>query len=154
LNFVQGSTTRASFDASGNFAMNGGFNVLTSGNVQTAKGFAISGFVYKNDAGNYAFPSNEVYGVILGTGSDATMNITLPTAPMDGQEVCVLCEEDKTSLTFISLKPIRGHNIGTNISVTITGGSAKGSAILLAKYAAAANGGGALGGAWFISVSE
>lgn len=123
----------------------------TTGNTQINAGFAISGFFYWNVAGNYTFATNEQYGVILGTGSDATMSIALPTAPMDGQEVCVLCEEDKTSLSFTSAKVIRGHNGGTGISVTITGGAAKGSAILLAKYAEAANNG---LGAWFVSVSE
>lgn len=133
------------------FTINTGHKVYANGNTQFLKGFAIDGFVYWNVAGNYTFATNEQYGVILGTGSDATMTIALPTAPMDGQEVCVLCEEDKTSLSFTSAKPIRGHNGGTGIAVTITGGSAKGSAILLAKYATAANGG---IGAWFVSVSE
>jgi hypothetical protein len=134
-----------------NFTVNTGLRVFPSGNSQFLKGFAIDSFVYWNVAGNYTFATNEQYGVILGTGSDATMSIALPTAPMDGQEVCVLCEEDKTSLSFTSVKVIRGHNGGTGISVTITGGAAKGSAILLAKYAEAANNG---LGAWFVSVSE
>jgi hypothetical protein len=147
LNFVQGATTRASFDASGNFAMNGGFNVLTSGNVRASKGFALNGWAYHNVVGTYTFPSNELYGVVLGTASDNTMTIALPTAPMDGQEICILCEEAKI-LTLSSAKTIFGHNAGVNIDIQITGGGA-GAAAVMVKYAASA--GPTSVGAWFIT---
>jgi hypothetical protein len=148
LNFIQGSTTRASFDASGNFAMNGGFNVLTSGNVRASKGFALNGWAYHNVVGTYTFPSNESYGVVLGTASDNTMTIALPTAPMDGQEICILCEEAKT-LTLTSAKTIFGHNAGVNIDIQITGGASAGAAAVMVKYAASA--GPTSVGAWFIT---
>jgi hypothetical protein len=147
LNFQQGSTVRGGFDASGNFAMNGGFNVLTSGNVQTSKGFALNGFDYWNTASNYVFSSNEQYGVILGPTSPNTMSVALPTTPMGGQEVCILTEETKV-LTLTSTYTIYGHNAGVNIDVTITGGAAAGAAGVLVKFAGAANGG---LGAWFIT---
>lgn len=146
LNFVQGSTTRASFDASGNFAMNGGLTVFSTGNAQFSKGFALNGWAYWNVPGTYTFANNELYGVVLGTASDNTMTVALPTAPMDGQEICVLCEENKT-LTITSSKAIFGHTGGTNINIAITGGGA-GAATLMVKYAAGANGG---VGAWFIT---
>jgi hypothetical protein len=146
LNFVQGSTTRATFDASGNYTINTGFKVFASGNSQFLKGFAIDGFVYFNTTGNYTFATSEQYGVILGTGSDGTMSVALPTAPMDGQEICILCEEAKT-LTLTSTKTIYGHNAGVAIPIVLTGGGS-GAASLLIKYASGANAG---AGAWFIT---
>lgn len=151
-------STSVLFDSGGGVAttncdlfINLGVKVYSTGNFQTSKGFAIDSFIYFNTTGNYTFSSNQQYGVVLGPGSDATLTINLPTTPMDGQEIAVLCEEDKTSITFFSLKPIYGHNNGVNISVTITGGAAKGSALLLAKYSSVAVGN---TGAWFLSVSE
>ena len=125
----------------------GGLRVYPSGNVQMMKGFAVDGFVYWNVAGpTYTFATNEQYGVVLGPASDNTMSVALPTSPMDGQEISILCEEAKT-LTLTSAKVIYGHSGGVNIPVIITGGGG-GAASLLVKYAAPANGG---VGAWFIT---
>lgn len=126
--------------------VNTGFKTYSTGNAQFLKGFAIDGFVYFNTTGNYTFSTNEQYGVILGTGSDATMSVALPSTPMDGQEICILCEEAKT-LTLTSTKTIYGHNAGVSIPITLTGGGS-GAASLIAKYASGAGGG---TGAWFIT---
>lgn len=120
--------------------------IFPTGNVQASKGFALNGWAYWNVPGTYTFASNELYGVVLGTASDNTMTIALPTAPMDGQEICILCEENKI-LTITSSKAIFGHTGGTNINILITGGGA-GAATLMVKYAAGANAG---VGAWFIT---
>lgn len=146
LNFIQGSTNRGGFSSGGDFTIGAGFKVFASGNTQFLKGFAIDGFVYFNTTGNYTFSTNEQYGVILGAGSDATMSVALPSTPMDGQEICILCEEAKT-LTVTSAKTIYGHNAGVSIPITLTGGGA-GAASLIIKYASIADSG---SGAWFIT---
>lgn len=130
------------------FTINTGHKVYASGNVQVSKGFALSGFEYWNTASNYVFSSNEQYGVILGPTSPGTMTVTLPTTPMEGQEVCVLCEEAKTLTLIATGSTIFGHNAGVNIDVIITGGTPAGAASIIVKYAGAANGG---LGAWFIT---
>jgi hypothetical protein len=84
-----------------NFTVNTGLVVYPTGNTQITKGFAINNFQYKNNTGNYSFPTTQVYGVILGPGSDAALQVQLPLGPIDGQEVCILLEEDK-SLTVTS----------------------------------------------------
>jgi hypothetical protein len=76
------------------------------------------------------------------------MTIALPTAPMDGQEICILCEETKI-LTLSSAKTIFGHNAGVNIDIQITGGAGAGGAAVMVKYAASA--GPTSVGAWFIT---
>ena len=152
LNFVQGSTTRASFDASGNFAMNGGFNVLTSGNVRASKGFALNGIVYWNTASNYAFANNELYGVVLGPTSPNTMTVTLPTSPMDGQEICILIEENKT-LTIdsgVALRNIYGQDATPATTVVLTISLSTHGSVYIFKFLAAGNGG-AGGGAWYLT---
>ena len=145
LNFQQGSTVRGGFDASGNFAMNGGFNALTSGNVQLSKGFATGSFAYKNDTGNYAFPSNELYGVVLGLGSDGAMNVTLPTSPMNGQQITILCMENKTITVVASGATIYGHNAGSSISININTGSS--AIIAIYSTASGANN-------WFLTTAQ
>ena len=152
LNFVQGGTTRASFDASGNFAMNGGFNVLTSGNVRASKGFALNGIVYWNTASNYAFANNELYGVVLGPTSPNTMTVTLPAAPMDGQEICILIEENKT-LTIdsgVALRNIYGQDATPATTVVLTISLSTHGSVYIFKFLAAGNGG-AGGGAWYLT---
>jgi hypothetical protein len=129
-----------------NLTVNTGLAVYPSGNSQFLKGFAIDGFVYFNTTGNYTFTTNEQYGVILGTGSDGTMSVALPATPMDGQEICILCEEAKT-LTLTSTYSIYGHNAGVAIPIVLTGGGS-GAASLLVKFASGARGG---LGAWFIT---
>jgi hypothetical protein len=84
-----------------NFTVNTGLVVYPIGNVQITKGFAIADLQYFNIPGSTAFSSNEQYGIILGPSSDGTMSVTLPLTPMNGQEVCLLLEEDKT-LTIAS----------------------------------------------------
>jgi hypothetical protein len=122
--------------------------IFSTGNVQASKGFAVNGWAYWNVPGTYTFASNELYGVVLGTASDNTMTIALPTAPMDGQEICILCEETKI-LTLSSAKTIFGHNAGVNIDIQITGGAGAGGAAVMVKYAASA--GPTSVGAWFIT---
>ena len=129
-----------------------GPTLFNNGNVIFRKGIAFGQYAYHNAAANYTFIDNTFYGVILGPLSGAANTITLPTSPMEGQEIAVLTERDKTG-AGVSLvagaTPIFGHNGGTGILMTITGGSAKGSAMILAKYSFA-NG----TGAWYVSVSE
>ena len=122
--------------------------IFSTGNVQISKGFAINGWAYHNVVGTYTFPSNELYGVVLGTASDGTMTVALPASPMDGQEICILCEEAKI-LTLSSAKTIFGHNAGVNIDIQITGGASAGAAAVMVKYAASA--GPTSVGAWFIT---
>ena len=148
LNFQQGSTNRGGFSSGGDFTIGAGFKVFASGNTQLLKGFAISSFTYWNTASNYVFASNELYGVILGPTSPNTMTVTLPATPMNGQEVCVLCEEAKTLTLIATGSTIFGHNAGVNIDVVLTGGAVAGAASIIVKYAGAANGG---LGAWFIT---
>jgi hypothetical protein len=134
-----------------NLTVNTGLVVYPIGNVQITKGFAIADLQYFNIPGNTAFSSNEQYGIILGSGSDATMSVTLPLTPMNGQEVCILLEEDKT-LTIASgivgrLIYGKSSTPAATLSLTInlnTHGSA-----LIFKYAAAGNGG--LQGAWYLT---
>jgi hypothetical protein len=127
-----------------------GPTLFNNGNVIFRKGIAFGQYAYHNAAANYTFIDNTFYGVILGPLSGAANTITLPTSPMEGQEIAVLTERDKTSVSLAAgATPIFGHNGGSGISMTITGGSAKGSAMILAKYSFA-NG----TGAWYVSVSE
>jgi hypothetical protein len=134
-----------------NLTVNTGFRVYPSGNAQFLKGFAIDGFVYWNVTGNYTFATNEQYGVILGTGSDATMTVNLPTSPMDGQEICILTEEDKSNLTIasgVALRNIYGKSGTPGVTVTFSISlNTHGSAVIF-KYAAAGNGG---IGAWYLT---
>jgi hypothetical protein len=130
-----------------NFTVNTGLVVYPTGNTQITKGFALKGFEYWNTASNYFFPSNEMYGVVLGPTSPNTMSVALPTIPMDGQEICILCEETKV-LTLTSTYTIFGHNAGVNIDVTITGGAGAGAAGVMVKFSTLAN---AAAGAWFIT---
>lgn len=135
-----------------NLTVNTGFRVYPSGNSQFLKGFAIDGFVYWNVTGNYVFATNEQYGVILGTGSDGTMTVTLPTAPMDGQEICVLIEEDKTLTiaTGVALRNIYGKASVPAATLALTINlNTHGSAVIF-KFAAGGNGG-IGGGAWYLT---
>jgi len=130
-----------------------GVRVYSDGNVQLVNGFAVDSWYYHNVAGNYIFgtTSAKKYGVVLGPSASATLVVTLPTTPQDGQEVCINTERDITSLSFSSAKAIYGHNSGTAIPMTITGGLAKGAAFVICKYVAVGNGG---AGAWYVTVSE
>ena len=125
-----------------------GQTFYADGNTAFRKGFALSGFVYWNTASNYVFSTNNQYGVILGPTSPNAMTVTLPATPMDGQEVCILCEEAKDLTLIATGSTIFGHNAGVNIDVIITGGTPAGAASIIVKYAGAANGG---LGAWFIT---
>jgi hypothetical protein len=123
---------------------------FNNGNVIFRRGIAFGQYAYHNAAANYAFIDNTYYGVILGPASGVANTITLPTSPMEGQEVAVLTEINKTNISFAAGgTPIFGHNGGSGIAMTISGGGAKGSAVILAKYSIAN-----LSGAWYVSVSE
>jgi hypothetical protein len=125
----------------------------TTGNTQINSGFAISAFQSKNDTGNYAFPSNEIYGVILGTGSDGTMTVTLPTSIMDGQEVCILLEEDKANLTIASGsvgRLIYGKSSTPAVTLSLTINLNTHGSALIFKFSSLGNGG-AGGGAWYLT---
>jgi hypothetical protein len=133
------------------FIVQSNLRIFATGNVQVSKGFALNGIVYWNTASNYTFASNEQYGVILGPTSPNTMTVTLPTAPMDGQEICILTEEDKSNLTIAS--GIVGRLIygkaatpaaSVTLSITL---NTHGSAVIF-KFASAGNGG---LGAWYLT---
>ena len=135
-----------------NFTVNTGFVVLPTGNVQASKGFALSGFQYWNTASNYSFSSDEVYGVILGPTSPNTMTVTLPAAPMDGQEICILIEENKT-LTIdsgVALRNIYGQDATPASTVVLTISLSTHGSVYIFKFLAAGNGG-AGGGAWYLT---
>jgi hypothetical protein len=112
----------------------------TTGNTTIRKGFGISNFGYWNVAGTYTFSSNELYGVILGTGSSNTLNIALPSSPFNGQEICIMTEKSNT-ITLTSASTIYGH-------ATIAFNIASGTAMCLAKFSTATG-----TGSWFISSS-
>jgi len=153
------TSTSATLNSGGNlttvntdFTVNTAFKVYPTGNVQTSKGFAIDGFVYWNTASNYTFTSNEQYGVILGTTSPNTMTVTLPTAPMDGQEICILIEENKT-LTIdsgVALRNIYGQAATPATSVTLNISLNTHGSVYIFKFASAGNGG-VGGGAWYLT---
>ena len=149
------SSTGAIQNASGlNFQGAAGQTFFNNGNVIFRRGIAFGQYAYHNAAANYAFIDNTYYGVILGPSSGVANTITLPTSPMEGQEIAVLTEINKSGagVSFSAgATPIFGHNGGTGIHMTITGGAAKGSAVILAKYSIA---NGTVTGAWYVSVSE
>ena len=124
----------------------------TTGNTQINAGFAISALSYWNTASNYAFADNELYGVILGPTSPNTMTVTLPTSPMDGQEICILLEEDK-SLTIasgVALRNIYGKAASPGVTVSFSISlNTHGSAVIF-KFSSAGNGG-IGGGAWYLT---
>jgi hypothetical protein len=135
-----------------NLTVNTGLVVYPTGNTQITKGFAIADLQYFNIPGNTAFSSNEQYGIILGPGSDATITVQLPLNPINGQEVCILIEENKT-LTVAS--GVVGRLIygqaavaGTTVVLSInlnTHGS-----VYIFKFSQLGNGG-VGGGAWYLT---
>jgi hypothetical protein len=154
------ASTSATLNSGGNlttvntdFTVNTAFKVYPTGNVQTSKGFAISALSYWNTASNYAFADNELYGVILGPTSPATMTVTLPTAPMDGQEICILIEENKPNLTIasgVALRNIYGQAATPATSVTLNISLNTHGSVYIFKFLAAGNGG-VGGGAWYLT---
>lgn len=135
-----------------NLTVNTGHRVYANGNVQDSKGFALNGIVYWNTASNYVFSSNEQYGVILGPTSPNTMTVTLPTSPMDGQEICILIEENKT-LTIdsgVALRNIYGQDATPASTVVLTISLSTHGSVYIFKFLAAGNGG-AGGGAWYLT---
>jgi hypothetical protein len=134
------------------FLIQNNLRIFPTGNVQVSKGFALNGLVYWNTASNYTFASNEQYGVILGPTSPNTMTVTLPTAPMDGQEICVLVEENKT-LTVdsgVALRNIYGQAATPATSVTLAISLNTHGSVYIFKFLAAGNGG-VGGGAWYLT---
>ena len=156
LNTGSGTTSSLLLSSGGltttniDFTINTGHKVYANGNTQFLKGVAMDGFVYFNATGSTSFSSNEQYGIILGAGSDGTMNVTLPLTPMNGQEVCILIEEDKT-LTVSSGVPFRNiygkAMVPSSILTLSININTHGSAIIF-KFAGAGNGG---VGAWYLT---
>jgi hypothetical protein len=151
------ASTSATLNSGGNlttvntdFTVNTAFKVYPTGNVQVSKGFALNGLVYWNTASNYIFASNEQYGVILGPTSPNTMTVTLPTTPMDGQEICILIEENKT-LTVdsgVALRNIYGQAATPATSVTLNISLNTHGSVYIFKFLGAGNGG---VGAWYLT---
>jgi len=151
------ASTSATLNSGGNlttvntdFTVNTAFKVYPTGNVQTSKGFAISDLQYFNIPGSTAFSSNEQYGIILGTDSDATITVTLPLTPMNGQEVCILIEENKT-LTIasgVALRNIYGQAATPATSVTLSINLNTHGSVYIFKFASAGNAG---IGAWYLT---
>lgn len=126
--------------------------IFPTGNVQASKGFALNGFEYWNTASNYTFANNELYGVALGPTSPNTMTVTLPTAPMNGQEICILIEENKT-LTVdsgVALRNIYGQAATPASTVVLSISLNTHGSVYIFKFLAAGNGG-AGGGAWYLT---
>lgn len=113
-------------------------------------GLAIDNIAYYNTAGGSSTSiANDSYGVILATPTAAIITVTLPSSPTDGQEVCIMVEEDKTlTIATGTAKLIYGKTASpaTSISITINI-SANASAIIL-KYYNAGNSG---AGAWYLT---
>ena len=98
----------------------------------------ITNFAYHNIAGTYTFPSNQLYGVVLGPSSSASLNVALPSSPFNGQEIVIMTEKSNT-VTWTSASPIYGHaTVNFNIST--------GPAMCMAKYSTAST-----VGSWYIS---
>jgi hypothetical protein len=110
-------------------------------------GIAIDGFTYYNTAGGSSTSiANDSYGVILGGATASTVTVALPSGPVNGQEVVIMVEANRT-ITVTSIKSIFGHNGGVSVPIFITGGSA-GSGVLMLKYSTLGNSG---AGAWYIT---
>lgn len=107
-------------------------------------GIAIDGLTYYNTpAGSSTTVANDSYGVIIASATAATVTVTLPNAPADGQEVVVLLEASKT-INLSSIKTIYGKNGGTSISINLTNDSCG----VIAKYSNLGNAG---AGAWYVT---
>ena len=146
LLLTSGGLTTTNID----FTINTGHKVYANGNTESLKGFAISDLQYFNIPGFTAFSSNQQYGIILGPGSDATITVTLPLTPMNGQEVCILIEENKTLTVASGIvgRLIYGQAATPAASVTLAISlNTHGSAIIF-KFASAGNGG---VGAWYLT---
>jgi len=110
-------------------------------------GIAIDGFTYYNTAGGSSTSiANDSYGVIIGGATASTVTVALPSGPVNGQEVVVMVEANRT-ITVTSSKTIFGHASGVAIVIQITGGT-PGSATLMLKYSTLGNSG---AGAWYIT---
>lgn len=133
FSFLLGTTTVASFN--------------TSGTIQFSRGFAVDGFTYYSTVGGASTSiANSSYGVVIGASTAASVTVALPSAPIDGQEVCIAAEANRT-ITVTSSKSIFGQNSGVSIPINVSGGSA-GAASIFLKYVSSGNGG---TGAWYIT---
>jgi len=133
LQALSGSLTLTSDNSSGGIVVAG-----TTGNTTVRRGFGISNFAYHNTTGTYTFATNDLYGVILGTSSDSTLNVALPSSPFNGQEICIMTQKSNT-VTMTSSSTIYGHaTVAFNIST--------GPAMCFAKYSTASG-----SGNWYVS---
>lgn len=130
LRFIEGSTTRGFFNTNGTLCLN--------------YGIAIDGITYYNTvAGTATSIANNSYGVVIGSSTGATITVTLPSSPVNGQECAIMVEANRT-INLSSSKTIYGHNNGTGIAINLTNGA---SALIL-KYSTLGN---SNVGAWYIT---
>jgi hypothetical protein len=135
-----------------NLTVNTGLVVYPIGNVQITKGFAIADLQYFNIPGNTAFTSNEQYGIILGPGSDATITVQLPLNPINGQEVCILIEENKTLTVASGVvgRLIYGQAAVAGVTVVLSINLNTHGSVYIFKFSQLGNGG-VGGGAWYLT---
>jgi hypothetical protein len=113
-------------------------------------GLAIDNIAYYNAAGGSSVTiANDSYGVILAIPTAASVTVTLPSSPVDGQEVCIMVEEDKTlSIATGTTKVIFGKTASPATSISLTIDISSNASSILFKYYSAGNGG---LGAWYLT---
>lgn len=130
LRFVEGSTTRGFFN--------------TNGILGLSNGISIEGFTYYNTAAGAATSiANGAYGVVIGSATAATVTVTLPASPANGQRAAVGVEANKT-INLSSAKSIFGQSGGTGIVLNVTTGAA----FIEVQYSSLGNSG---AGAWYVT---
>lgn len=175
LEGLTGTSYRVTGGATGNFsALNGNVGVSSSAllnfcpnglslslgqfaarfeanNIFSVKyGIAIDNIAYYNSTGGSSTSiAGDSYGVILGAATAATITVTLPTTPIDGQEVIILVEEDKTlTVSTGTARLIYGKASVPASSVTLTININTHGTALIFKYYSAGNSG---AGAWYLT---
>jgi len=113
-------------------------------------GLAIDNIAYYNAAGGSSVTiANDSYGVILAIPTAASVTVTLPSSPVDGQEICIMVEEDKTlSIATGTTKVIFGKTASPATSISLTIDISSNASSILFKYYSAGNGG---LGAWYLT---
>jgi hypothetical protein len=113
-------------------------------------GLAIDNIAYYSAAGGSSVTiANDSYGVILAIPTAATVTVTLPSSPVDGQEVCIMVEEDKTlSIATGTTKVIFGKSASPATSISLSINISAHASSILFKYYSAGNGG---LGAWYLT---